>query len=289
MSRKLQYKLIDIGANLGHPSFRDDLCAVVERAKEAGLCKIMVTGTSVQLSKEAQKLTEQFPNFLYFTAGVHPHDAKEFDDQTICELRKLCSEPGCVAVGECGLDFNRNFSPQDQQRLVFNEQLKLACELKKPLFLHERDAHQDMVDALNRYKDQLPPVVIHCFTGKAKEAETYIKMGCFIGLTGYIWKDRSDDGVKYALRNGIITVERLVLESDAPFMYSKIDDKKIPAEIRNCITNEARSMHKFTSFNRNEPCALPAICELVAAYMEENPMKVADVTTKNAKHIYNLE
>ncbi|OZC12142.1 hydrolase, TatD family [Onchocerca flexuosa] len=289
MSYKFRYKLIDIGANLGHPSFRNDLNEVIERAKQAGLCKIMITGTSVKLSKEARELARQFPNFLFFTAGIHPHDAKEFDDQTMYELKKLCNEPGCVAVGECGLDFNRNFSPQDQQRLVFDEQLRLACELKKPLFIHERDAHQDMIAALTCYKEHLPPVVIHCFTGKAAEAEAYIKMGFYIGLTGFLWKDRSDDGIKYALRNCTIPLERLVLETDAPFMYCKIDDKKIPVEIRNRITDEARIFHKFTSFDRNEPCALAAICELVAAYMDEDPIKVADITTENAKRIYGLK
>ncbi|VBB30771.1 unnamed protein product [Acanthocheilonema viteae] len=249
----------------------------------------MVTGTSIKLSEKALELTQQFPNFLFSTAGIHPHDAKEFDDHTICKLKKLCSEPGCVAVGECGLDFNRNFSPQDQQKFVFEEQLRLACDLKKALFIHERDAHQDMIAMLTRYKEHLPPVVIHCFTGKASEAETYIKMGCYIGLTGFLWKDRSDNGIKYALRNYKIPLERVLLETDAPFMYSKIDDKRIPAEIRNRITNEARSFHKFTSFNRNEPCALAAICELIAAYMNEDPMKVANITTANAKHIYGLE
>ncbi|MCP9259723.1 Tat-linked quality control protein TatD [Dirofilaria immitis] len=269
MCSKLRYKLIDIGANLGHPSFQNDLNEVIERAKQAGLCKIMVTGTSIKLSNEAKKLAQQFPNFLFFTAGIHPHDAKDFDDSTMYELKKLCNESGCVAVGECGLDFNRNFSPEDQQRLVFDEQLQLACELKKPLFIHERDAHQDMIAALTRHKEHLPPVVIHCFTGKAIEAEAYIKMGCYIGLT--------------------VPLERLLLETDAPFMYCKIDDKKIPAEIRSRITDEARNFHKFTSFNRNEPCALAAICELVAAYMDEDPIKVANITTTNAKHIYGLE
>ncbi|VDN23114.1 unnamed protein product [Gongylonema pulchrum] len=288
-STKLRYSLVDIGANLTHPSFRNDLDEVIGRAKQAGLCKIMVTGTSVKVSEEARDLAQLHPKFLYFTAGVHPHDAKEFDAQTMNQLKSLCCEQGCVAVGECGLDFNRNFSTPDQQRLVFNEQLQLACELRKSLFIHERDAHQDMVAMLSRYKKHLPPVVIHCFTGTAAEAEAYVKMGCFIGLTGFLWKDRSEDGVKFALRERKIPLERLVLETDSPFMYSKINDKKIPVEIRSSITEEARNLHKFTSFNRNEPCGLAAVCELIAAYMDENPIKVAEVTTTNAKHIYGLE
>lgn len=113
----------------------------------------------------------------------------------------------------------------------------------------------------------------------------------FIVITflGFLWKDRSEDGVKFALCEGKIPLKRLVLETDAPFMYSKIDDKKIPVEIRACITQEARSLHKFTSFSRNEPCGLAAVCELIAAYMGEDPVKVARVTTENAKRIYELE
>uniref|UniRef100_A0A0M3KC53 Deoxyribonuclease TATDN1 n=1 Tax=Anisakis simplex TaxID=6269 RepID=A0A0M3KC53_ANISI len=186
------------------------------------------------------------------------------------------------------LDFNRNFSPQDQQLAVFEEQVKLACEIKKPLFIHEREAHNAMVSILSRYKEQLPSAVIHCFTGTAAEAEKYVQLGFFIGLTGFLWKDRSEDGVKYALRNRKIPLDRLLLETDAPFMYSKITDKKIEASIKEAISDSAKQMHKFASFNRNEPCALAAQCELIAAYMGESPNEVATTTTANAKRIYNL-
>uniref|UniRef100_A0A915CAZ7 Deoxyribonuclease TATDN1 n=2 Tax=Parascaris univalens TaxID=6257 RepID=A0A915CAZ7_PARUN len=286
--RCVPYELIDIGANLTHPSFDGDLLEVLRRSKQAGLSKIMVTGTSVKHSEEARDLVRRHSGYLYFTAGVHPHDAKEFSVNTLDALRTLCNEPDCVAVGECGLDFNRNFSPQDQQRIAFEAQVKLACELKKPLFIHEREAHGDMVTILSRYKDALPPAVIHCFTGTAAEAVKYIEMGLYIGLTGFIWKDRSDDGVKYALQSGKIPLERLVLETDAPFMYSKINDKRITNRIKEAISEGARAMHRFSSFSRNEPCALAAICELIAAYMGEPALRVAAVTTANAKSVYAL-
>ncbi|VDM37951.1 unnamed protein product [Toxocara canis] len=282
------YELVDIGANLTHPSFKDDILAVLRRSKQAGLSKIIVTGTSVKHSEQARELAALHKGYLYFTAGVHPHDAKEFDEHTLDGLRTLQNEPNCVAVGECGLDFNRNFSPPDQQLAVFEEQVKLACELKKPLFIHEREAHNDMVSILSRYKDVLPPAVIHCFTGTAAEAAKYVEMGLYIGLTGFIWKDRSENGVKYALQTRKIPLERLVLETDAPFMYSKINDKKIADHIKGVITEGARNMHKFASFSRNEPCALAAQCELIAAYMDESALNVATVTTANAKKIYGL-
>uniref|UniRef100_A0AC34FR03 Uncharacterized protein n=1 Tax=Panagrolaimus sp. ES5 TaxID=591445 RepID=A0AC34FR03_9BILA len=282
------YELIDIGANLGHPSYKNDLNDVLERAKKAGLSKIMITGTSEELSQEAAKLVSKYPGFLYFTAGVHPHDAKDFKSSTLETLRSLASNPQCVAIGECGLDFNRNFSPQDIQKEVFEKQVALAVELQKPLFIHEREAFKDMYAILGKHEN-LPKAVIHCFTGTAEEARKYIEKGYFIGLTGFLWKDKSEDGVKYALKNKIIPLERLLLETDAPYMYPKVNDKKIPAEIRNSLTPEALELHKHSSFNRNEPCSLAAICELIAGYMNVDPKLVAETTTANAKLIYGLD
>jgi len=117
-------------------------------------------------------------------AGVHPHDAKTWTEECYETLKELIGNPECVAVGECGLDFNRNFSPQDVQLRVFEEQVRLACELRKPLFLHERDAHEDMVRILEAHKDKLPPAVLHCFTGTSAQVQKYIDMGLYIGLTG---------------------------------------------------------------------------------------------------------
>jgi TatD DNase family protein len=281
------YELVDIGANLGHPSYKNDLNNVLERAKKAGLSKIMITGTSEELSKEAAKLVSDYPGFLYFTAGVHPHEAKDFKPTTLDTLRSLASNSQCVAIGECGLDFNRNFSPQDIQKQGFEQQVALAVELQKPLFIHEREAFDDMFAILGKFEN-LPKAVIHCFTGTAKEARKYIEKGYYIGLTGFLWKDKSEDGVKYALKNNIIPLERLLLETDAPYMYPKVNDKKIPAEIRNSLTPEALELHKHSSFNRNEPCSLAAICELIAGYMGIDPKLVAEKTTANAKEIYGL-
>ncbi|CAD6191649.1 unnamed protein product [Caenorhabditis auriculariae] len=177
------YDLVDIGANLGHPSYKNDIEQVIERAQKAGVNKIMITGTSEKLSKEAAKLAETHPGFFYFTAGVHPHDAKDFNESTTATLRELLKHDQCVAVGECGLDYNRNFSPQGVQRDVFRKQVELAVELQRPLFIHEREAHEDMVKILGEAGEKIPPTVIHCFTGTVDEAKKYIEMGFYIGLT----------------------------------------------------------------------------------------------------------
>ena len=131
--------------------------------------------------------------------GIHPHDAKSWDEDdcfaspsepspTLLSLTELAGSPECVAIGECGLDFNRNFSPPATQLEVFEKQIQLACRLQKPLFLHERDAHDEMVGLLQKYKDKgnLPNCVIHCFCGTVEQANKYLSMGCYIGLTGEI-------------------------------------------------------------------------------------------------------
>lgn len=151
------YKMIDIGANLTHKKFSRDLNDVIQRAQASGVIKIMVTGTSIKASKEAIRLSRLYPDILYATVGVHPHEARLWDEQkspsTLSILKDLASNPECVAIGECGLDYNRNFSSQAAQLQVFEKQLKIACELQKPLFLHEREAHQDMVGLLEKYRN----------------------------------------------------------------------------------------------------------------------------------------
>ena len=136
-------------------------------------------------------------NWSYFYLGIHPHDAKSWDDEdtlasssdqspTLTALTEMANSPECVAIGECGLDFNRNFSPPPTQLEVFEKQIQLACRLQKPLFLHERDAHEDMVRLLQKYKDKgnLPNCVVHCFCGTSEQANKYLSMGLYIGLTG---------------------------------------------------------------------------------------------------------
>ncbi len=136
--------LIDIGVNLMHRSFHADREQVVERAAAAGITPLIITGTSVRSSREAAQYAACYPGKLYTTAGVHPHDAKSCSTDTIQQLRQLAAQPQVVSIGECGLDYNRDFSPRDVQRRWFGEQIQLAGELHMPLFLHERDAHETL-------------------------------------------------------------------------------------------------------------------------------------------------
>lgn len=283
------YIIVDIGANLTNKKFTRDLDSVVSRAQDAGVHKIMVTGITVHSSKEALRLTRLFPGTLYSTAGVHPHEAKSWEDDTEEELRELLKNQEVVAVGECGLDFNRNFSPQEVQLEVFEKQVALACEVQKPLFIHEREAHSEVLEVLGRYKSRLPAVVIHCFTGDAQQARTYLNMGAYIGLTGYVWKDKSEDGVRRILEDGIVPLDRLLVETDSPFMYPNTRASKLPPYVKEALTERSLTfLHRYCTFQRNEPCSLPVTIEMIAAYMKKSSEQVALQTTFNAMKVFGL-
>jgi len=195
----------------------------------------------------------------------------------------------CVAVGECGLDFNRNFSPPDVQISVFEKQVELACKLGKPLFLHERDAHDVMVSILQRYLDRLPACVIHCFTGTKEQAAKYLQLGCYIGLTGYLWKDKSENGVRKILEEGAIPLDKLLVETDSPFMYPNTRASKLPQHIKDCLTERSVTfLQRYCTFQRNEPCSLPVTVEMIAAYIKKTPEEVALATTFNALKVFGL-
>ncbi|MCL4128499.1 UNVERIFIED_CONTAM: hypothetical protein GTU68_037758 [Idotea baltica] len=153
-------------------------------------------------------------------------------------LKEIAGNQEVVAIGECGLDFNRNFSPPDVQLEVFEKQVQLACEMKKPLFIHEREAHSELMSILKRHKNKLPPVVIHCFTGDSGQAKAYLDFGCYIGLTGYVWKDKSEDGVRKILESGVVPLDRLMVETDSPFMYPNTRASKLPPYVKESLTEQ---------------------------------------------------
>jgi len=204
-------------------------------------------------------------------------------------IKELARHPEVVAVGECGLDFNRNFSPPNVQLDVFEKQIELACELGKPLFLHERDAHAEMVELLTRYSDRLPTCVIHCFTGTKEQASTYLRLGCYIGLTGYLWKDKSEDGVRRILQDNIIPLDRLLVETDAPFMYPNTRASKLPQRVKEAMTDRSHMfLQRYCTFQRNEPCSLAVTVEMIAAYLNKTPEEIALATTFNALKVFGL-
>lgn len=284
------YIIVDVGANLTNKKYSRDLDSVIQRAKDAGVQKIMVTGASIRSSKEALRLTRIYPGTLYSTAGVHPHDAKSWEEpNTLRELESIAKNPECVAIGECGLDYSRDFSAPEAQRAVFHKQIELACVLNKPLVIHERSAQKDVLEVLDQYKNRLPPVLIHSFIGTAEEAQNYLDQGFYLGITGYLCKDKSDSGVRQLLEGGQAPLDKILVETDAPFMYPNTRASKLPVHVKDALTERSMTfLQRYCTFQRNEPCALPAIVEMVAAFMRTTPEQVALATAFNALKLFGL-
>jgi len=259
--------LVDIGANLTHASFHDDLEQVLARARAAGVATIVVTGSSVEASDQALRLAEAHPQQLRATAGVHPHHAGECDGGTIPALRALAAHPCVVALGECGLDFNRNYARHPDQERWFVAQIELACELGKPLFLHSRDAHPRFAELLRAHRDGLPRAVAHCFTGARDELRCYLDMDLYIGITGWICDERRGRHLVDLVKE--IPQDRLLLETDSPYLTP-------------------RDLHPQPRARRNEPAHLPHILRAVARARGEAPEALAAATTRNAKAFFGI-
>jgi len=259
-------QLVDIGANLTHPAFHADLPEVLARARQAGVTAIVVTGTSVAESLNALKTSNAYPETVYATAGVHPHHARECDESTIAALRVLAQQPRVVAIGECGLDFNRNYSPHPDQEQWFAAQMELACELGKPLFLHSRDSKEKFIEVIKKFKN-LPPAVAHCFTGEKAELHAYLDLGLYIGITGWICDERRGAHLKELL--GDIPADRLLLETDSPYLTP-------------------RDMRPQPKARRNEPSFLPHILRTIARSLGRPAEDVAAETTRNARRFFGL-
>ena len=259
--------LIDIGANLGHESFRPDFDAVLDRARAQGVAEIGVTGASAGGSRAAHELARSHPGFLHATAGVHPHHAHEYDDATDALLRELASMPHVKAVGETGLDYFRNFSPRPAQRAAFERQLAIAIECGKPLFLHQRDAHADFIACMDAVRGRIGLAVVHCFTGERAELEDYLARDFHIGITGWICDERRGAHLRDLV--GLIPADRLMIETDAPYL--------LPRDL------VPRPAHR-----RNEPMYLAHVCAAVAAARGEPVEQTAALTTANARRFFGL-
>ncbi|WP_198088662.1 TatD family hydrolase [Variovorax sp. E3] len=211
--------LVDIGVNFHSAQLVSQTAALLARAKAAGVAQIMATGTSLTSSRLAVELAKANPQVVFATAGIHPHDAKSHDPSAQRALIELWKSPQVVAVGECGLDYNRNFSTPQAQRHAFDQQLSAAAEIGKPLFLHCRDAFAD-------FHDMLAPVVadgvrgvVHCFTGDHAEAQAFLEMGLDIGITGWVTDLQRGQALRAAVK--AIPLDRLHLETDAPYLAPK--------------------------------------------------------------------
>jgi len=254
--------LIDSHAHLEMPDFKRDLEQVIQRATESGVGYIFTVGTEKKDWKRAVEIAGSHPS-IYAILGVHPHNAKEIDDQTYPTLKGLCRDEKVKAYGEIGLDFFRNLSPRDIQLKRFREQIGLAKELELPIVVHDREAHQETVEILKSEKAEECGGIIHCFSGDDKMAKACIDMGFYISIPGSITFKKAEGFSEIVKR---IPLESLIVETDAPFLT--------PQPFRG---------------KRNEPSYVRYTAQKVAEIKKIPFEKVAEVTTENALRVYRLK
>ncbi len=265
--------LVDIAGNLTNKAFRDDLEPVLERAGAAGVATIVVAGVSTATSRRGCEMSAAPPRAahaiprLVATAGIHPHHASEASPRVLAEIAELVAHDHVVAVGECGLDYNRNFSPRPDQRRAFEAQLEIASETKKPVYLHERDAHEDFTTILERWRPKLAGGVVHCFTGDRRTLEHYLAMDLHIGFTGWLCDERRGTHLRELV--GLVPRGRLMVETDCPYILP-------------------RDMQPKPSSGRNEPAFVAHVARAVAVHRGESFEELAAHSTETARVFFGL-
>jgi len=259
--------LVDIGANLTHASFAGDFDAVLARARAANVTTLILTGTDRQHAEQAVALARRHPGF-YATAGVHPHDASHWNGALAQAMRDLHRQPEVVAVGECGLDFNRNFSTPADQEYAFEAQLALAAQSGKPLFLHERDAGQRLREMLHAWRDDIGDAVVHCFTADRDTLFGYLDLDLHIGLTGWLCDERRGHHLRDLVKE--IPLARLMVETDCPYLLPR----NLPAKLKG---------------RRHEPALLPWVVKEIAHWRGITEVELAQATTDTARRFFRLE
>jgi len=254
--------------NLTHESFQHDLSDVLADAAEVGISTLVVTGASYEGSHAARSLAERYPEKLYATAGIHPHHAEETSVGVMNEFKELAASTKVKAIGETGLDFFRDFSPRPLQEKSFEQHIELAVELGMPMFLHERDAYPRFAEMLRPYRDNLPRVVVHCFTGEKEALFSYLDMDCHIGITGWICDERRGTHLLELIHN--IPENRLLIETDAPYLTP-------------------RNIRPKPKSRRNIPSNLTYVCQAVAEARNETYEQVAANSTANAIAFFDLD
>ncbi len=263
----MPYSLIDIGANLVHGSFEEDRVEMMQRAAQAGIESIIVTGSSDDSNIQAAELAEKSPGVLFSTAGVHPHHASNYSDESDTLIRSLILKDAVVAVGECGLDYYRNLSPREAQLNAFQRQLEIARDSGLPVFLHQRDAHDDFVAILKPLLPDISHAVAHCFTGDGEALREYLELGLYVGITGWICDERRGRHLQDIV--SIIPDDKLLIETDAPYLMP-------------------RTLRPKPKTRRNEPAYLAEVLRVVAAARGQSEEHVARITKMNAMHFFAL-
>jgi len=260
--------LVDIGVNLTHESFSDDFEQVVDRAKGSNIQHMIVTGSDLKESKAAAKLAAENPGLFSATAGIHPHYAEQYDQNTNASLANLLRQPSVRAVGETGLDYFRDISPRKKQVQSFEAHIELAIDRQMPLFLHQREAHKDFLPIIKAHRQAISNLVVHCFTDTAAALKDYLDLDCHIGITGWICDERRGQHLLECVDS--IPLNRLMIETDSPYLMP-------------------RTLKPKPKTRRNEPCTLPQVLKSIASVRAESIQEIGQASTQNAKQFFGLD
>ncbi|MES2684896.1 MAG: TatD family hydrolase [Pseudomonadota bacterium] len=271
--------MIDIGANLAHDSFASDYPALLERAWAAGVSHIVLTGSCRSSNRAVSLLAAADRTRLSCTAGVHPHHASDWTDEDAALIRELAALPQLVSLGECGLDYHRDLSPREVQRRVFVAQLELAIALGKPVFLHQRGAHEDFLAILAEHRAALVDACVHCFTDTLAAMQSYIVLDCHIGITGWVCDTKRGAPLRAVVPH--IPAKRLMIETDAPYLLPN----NVPRGQR---PSSLHSDKPGIDGRRNEPAYLPWVVRALAELRGEAFEALSAQTARNAQRFFRM-
>ena len=258
--------LIDIGANLLDKQLHKNFDSIIDRSKKNNITNIVITSSNINDTHQAKELIDKEPGYLFTTVGFHPHNAREYQDNHYSEMEDLCKLDYVKAIGECGLDYKRNYSTKKQQIYCFQSHLELASQITLPMFLHERDAHFDFVNLLRQYINKIEDVVVHCFTGNKNSLKKYLDLDCYIGITGWITDPNRGihlhDIIKY------IPHDRLMIETDSPYLLPFSDS----------IKNKSY----------NEPCNLIFVLDEISRILKKDKKELSSQIYTNTCRFFNI-
>lgn len=254
--------LIDTHVHLNADQYEEDVEEVIERAREAGVTKMVVVGFDRKTITKAMELVEQYP-FLYAVVGWHPVDAIDCTEEDLAWIESLAEHPKVVAIGEMGLDYHWDKSPKDIQQQLFRKQIQLAKRVKLPIVIHNRDATADVVRILEEEDAKEVGGIMHAFGGSVETAQQCIDMNLYISLGGTVTFKNAKAPKKIAAE---IPLEKLLVETDAPYL----------------------TPHPYRG-KRNEPFYVTLVAEEIARIKEISVEEVASVTTKNALNLFQIQ
>ncbi len=257
---------IDIACNFTHESYKDNLNEVITNAELEGVEKFVLLCASLADLELIKEIQIYAPEKFFITAGIHPHHATEILDSNYDNLLDRLQSINPNVIGETGLDYFRNISPPDVQKKSFSMHIEIAKELSLPLYLHQRNAHDDFIRAIKENRNNFPKFIVHCFTGTQKELDEYLELGAYIGLTGWICDANRNIDLRQSIKN--IPIDRMMIETDCPYL--------IP-----------RNLPNKPKKNINEPKYLPHIANEIANLIgvEIDELKLA--TRNNAINFFS--